>query len=374
MAGNAQVPESKVPSSLLSLLPRTLLDWRNSEVYPPRNVWDPLEEWLSTRGFRLFKADDSNSPLAGVVYPTDPTMRAPDGNYLYAGNPNPRYSQVKPIHCFAQTEGSRHVLIRLIAKGDHGHEELDVLQKVAIGPLAFLGRNHTLPMLQQLTLEDMTFGGFDFPWYHAISEVFDAVIQLLEGLVFIELYSHSTFFRTLGADNILINFARGSRPITPDHPFRSLFPVRYYFIDFELAVLEDRVVVGLPIRRLGSDDLDDYGRDIAPEMLSNAPYNPFHTDIFQIGIMFYNYFHRMHRDSVAIFERMIATEPTARPTAVEALEMVHAYEKTFTRAQLALPVPRARLPDRNYTERLKRKVAKAEAKAAEASAASRNVA
>jgi hypothetical protein len=42
-------------------------------------------------------------------------------------------------------------------------------------------------MLQQLTLEDMTFGvfpvvdeGFDHPWYHDIGEVFDVVIQLLE--------------------------------------------------------------------------------------------------------------------------------------------------------------------------------------------------
>jgi hypothetical protein len=125
----------------------------------------------------------------------------------------------------------------------------------------------------------------------------------------------------IGADNILINFVGGKRPITPDLPFRSraypslfphslysewiskylsllpVFPVRYYFIDFELAVhfaetspVEDRVVTGLPIKRLGSDDPDDYGRDIAPEMLSDAPYNPFQTDVFQMGIMFYNYF------------------------------------------------------------------------------------
>ena len=76
-----------------------------------------------------------------------------------------------------------------------------------------------------------------------------------------------------------------------------VFPVRYYFVDFELSVrfsedsrVEDRVVTGLPIRRLGSDDPDDYGRDIAPEMLSDAPYDPFKTDAFQIGIMFHNYF------------------------------------------------------------------------------------
>ena len=79
------------------------------------------------------------------------------------------------------------MLIRLISKGDQGHEDLEILQRVAMGPLAFLGENHCLPMLQQLTLEDMTFGVFpavsdDFhsPWFLTISEVFDVVIQLLE--------------------------------------------------------------------------------------------------------------------------------------------------------------------------------------------------
>ena len=93
----------------------------------------------------------------------------------------------RPIHCFAQTEDGRYVLIRLISKGDQGHEDLDILQKVATGPLAFLGENHCLPMLQQLVLEDMTFGvfpavsdGLNSPWFLTISEVFDVVIQLLE--------------------------------------------------------------------------------------------------------------------------------------------------------------------------------------------------
>ncbi|KAF9513120.1 hypothetical protein BS47DRAFT_1459789 [Hydnum rufescens UP504] len=378
---NDQESPSEIPPSLLSSLPRTLLDWRNTDVYPPRKVWDPLQAWFATRGLHLFKADDPNSAFFGAVFPTDPTIRAPDGNYIYTGNPESCLFQFtrcqKPIHCFAQTVDGRYVLIRLIAKGDFGHEELDILQKVAMGPLSFLGENHCLPMAQQLTLQDMTFGvfpavteGFGFPWYHAISEVFDATIQLLEALNF--LHRHLIAHRDIGADNILINFVGGKRPITPDLPFRSLFPVRYYFIDFELAVrfaetspVEDRVVTGLPIKRLGSDDPDDYGRDIAPEMLSDAPYNPFQTDVFQMGIMFYNYFRLLKEDApglVAIFERMAAAEPNARPTAGEALDMVRACEKTLTRAQLALPVPEASLPDRNYTERLKRKVAKAKAK------------
>ena len=73
--------------------------------------------------------------------------------------------------------------------------------------------------------------------------------------------------------------------------------MRYYFIDFEPSIrfpedsrIEDRVVTGLPIKGLGLDDPDDYGRDIAPEMLTNESYDPFKTDVFQIGKMFYDHF------------------------------------------------------------------------------------
>lgn len=161
--------------------------------------------------------------------------------------------------------------------------------------------------------------------------------------------------------------------------------------------MEDRVVTGLPIKRLGSDDPDDYGRDIAPEMLSDGPYDPFKTDIFQIGKMFYDYFCVSEhwflvigiRDAdlvwsrslqlvkgdapglVGIFEAMMANDANSRPNASKALDMVRAYEKAFPRAQLALPVREAVFPDANYMEKMQRKAAKAKAKAeAEALAAS----
>jgi hypothetical protein len=93
----------------------------------------------------------------------------------------------RPIHCFARTVDGRDVLIRILTKGDQGLENLDIQRRVATGPLAFLGDNHCLPMVQECTLDDMTFGvfptmseGFEFPWYHKISEVFDATKQLLE--------------------------------------------------------------------------------------------------------------------------------------------------------------------------------------------------
>jgi len=75
----------------------------------------------------------------------------------------------------------------------------------------------------------------------------------------------------------------------------SVFPVRYYIIDFEFSVqfLEDstpeqRVVTGLPALQLGLDHPDDYGRELSPEMLLDKPHCPFKLDVYQLGKMHFH--------------------------------------------------------------------------------------
>ena len=100
----------------------------------------------------------------------------------------------------------------------------------------------------------------------------------------------------LDTDNILINWA-GTMCQSVESldsgkigPFRSLFPVRYYINDFELAATfepdsepSSRSVTGLPTTGVRTGE---YGRKPAPEMLSGAPYCPFRADIWQLGTMF----------------------------------------------------------------------------------------
>jgi hypothetical protein len=76
-------------------------------------------------------------------------------------------------------------------------------------------------------------------------------------------------------------------------PFRSLFPIHYYINDFEFAAgfdpeskPESQLATGLPFAGLRTGK---YGRDPAPEMLSEAPYCPFRADIWQLGHMFLIY-------------------------------------------------------------------------------------
>ena len=77
----------------------------------------------------------------------------------------------------------------------------------------------------------------------------------------------------------------------------SVFPVRYYIIDFELSTRfpedstpDQHVVTGLPLLRYGYDHPEDYGHEIAPEMLLDTPYCPFKSDIFQLGKVFLSHF------------------------------------------------------------------------------------
>jgi hypothetical protein len=81
----------------------------------------------------------------------------------------------------------RDVLIKLIAKGQDGLNHLEALRRLALGRVASRGDNHTVPVLQLISLEDMTFavfplmaGRFTRPWFYQLHEAIDAAIQLLE--------------------------------------------------------------------------------------------------------------------------------------------------------------------------------------------------
>src|SRR5258708_9909135 len=76
------------------------------------------------------------------------------------------------------------------------------------------------------------------------------------------------------------------------------FPIRYYIIDFEFAVRfapdskpEDRKVSGLPILKRGYDHPDDYGRDLAQEIVTTESSSPFKAAVFPLGTMLHANLH-----------------------------------------------------------------------------------
>ena len=130
-------------------------------------------------------------------------------------------------------------------------------------------------------------------------------------------------------------------------PFRSCFPIRYFINDFDLAITFDphsdpssRVVTGLPTIGLGPGQ---YGRDIAPEILSESPYCPFRVDIWQLGKMFksnfgvspllllsvclltqpfYQHLGSLSLALIELFDVMCSDDPLSRPLASELLERI----------------------------------------------------
>ena len=184
-------------------LPATLLDWKHCIPARPRDIWNPLEEYFRSQGLTLW-VPSRRDPL---TLPADRKPRAPDGfaHFIPATlNEQPVFGQMvcgsfspdahnkhllqRNIHCAATTEDGRHVLIRLIKKGDQGETHLQVLRQIASGGVALLGDNHALPVLREIIHDDMVFVVFPLVscgfhvHYEQVEDVFKAMADVLEVL------------------------------------------------------------------------------------------------------------------------------------------------------------------------------------------------
>ena len=251
-------------------------------------------------------------------------------------------------------------------------------------------------MLEEIEIGDTVFGVFPLlhpgacdPWFWDLGEVLDMCSQVLEvrrlprmlacisathlsprqrwqGLSFCHenLVAHRDAF----FDNLLISFVGGrtdvdySGDIPEPRPFRSLFPCRYYLIDFELAVAFDpssdpatRLVSGLPTQ---GSRRGQYGRPKPPELEGNEPYCPFKLDIWQTGREFKAFFAvrrqldlassyraetlcvHQHLGDVcpampSLIEALMTSTPADRPTAEQAFRQVEVIRASLSQDQLA---------------------------------------
>ena len=181
-------------------LPATLLEWKTCISGHARNIWNPLEDYFRSQGLTLWVPN--GDPL---TTPADRKCRVPDGfAHLIPATLNraPRFDQTvcdlfspethnkhllqRNIHCAATTEDGRHVLIRLIKKGDQGETHLQVLRRIASGGVALLGDNHALPVLHEIVHDDMVFVVFPLvsPGFHRhyeqVEDAFKAMTDVLE--------------------------------------------------------------------------------------------------------------------------------------------------------------------------------------------------
>ena len=91
--GQGQLSQPTAIPTLAPLLPSTLLEWRSSEVCPPRSLWAPLESWFEAQGLYLY-ADCSLTGNTYLTRPKDARPRVPDGTFIYSDIMAFRYQTV----------------------------------------------------------------------------------------------------------------------------------------------------------------------------------------------------------------------------------------------------------------------------------------
>jgi len=233
-------------------------------------------------------------------------------------------------------------MVRVVAHGETSNE-LDILRYLSSPEVNSLPGNHTIPVLGELSYEDWKFAIFPLvgarpcePWFHNVGEALDRITQTLEGLTF--LHDHLIAHRDIGESNILINHT-GSRPRGMSPIFRSRFPVRYYFIDYEYSIrfASDSD----PATRLVSR-IEEIARFGAPEIQTASSYCPFTADVFSLGFFYFDNFRQLDgclSSVVQIFRDMLISDPTKRITAKTALASLRALCSSLSVDILQLPVP-----------------------------------
>ncbi|THH11172.1 hypothetical protein EW146_g8140 [Bondarzewia mesenterica] len=328
---------SSIPSIIMRR-PQTIQEWRHQQNQPEGTF--PRHKYVdSSEGYTLWKARLDNL----TVNPANDAPRTPDG------------LSKNSIHCPARTTDNCDVLIRLMAIGqDRGERHRMALSRLATGNNALRGENHVVPVLKEVVYDDMVFAIFPLMWTGLVT-LGGSVPRLVFGFCAQQgqqgtKFCHDNLVAHLGidSDNILINWVGGQCLYPEAHragflsPFRSYLPIGITSMTLNWPIRSNsdpssRVVTGLPTTGIRSGE---YGRDIAPEMLSGAPYCPFHADVWQLGTMFKTYFGHLDHLSqslVGLFDTMCSGDPASRPSVSEALQRVQQLE--LSRQTLLSGVP-----------------------------------
>ncbi|PIL24527.1 hypothetical protein GSI_14283 [Ganoderma sinense ZZ0214-1] len=320
-------------------LPTDLKTWRgvagkDRTNEPAEAIWKALEPFFAERGYTLWQHCYffmTAMPKGGVV---------PNG-YMYA-SPFRAYEELSgsiqgalsfeyrnALTRAARASDGRDVVFRVLAIGEEGREHVDLLKAFGRGTYGLINANHTLPLLDLIELDDITFAVFPKvanscselynSWAEtSVGDILDMIVQCLEALVFLHHYgvAHRDAFK----DNFVIQWVPESLSVDYDSPISK---PRVYVIDFELAIRfplgspkEERVCVGRPS---GGSLPGPSGRPMPPEVLSGEPYDPFKLDVWQLGDSLSDFKSTIPEiDKVLV--SMVDPDPATRPTAYEAMK------------------------------------------------------
>nr|VWO99832.1 Uncharacterized protein [Ganoderma boninense] len=282
-------------------------------------IWKVLAPFFADRGYTLW-------PNGHISMSTSSVDDVSANGYMYDASPfhesDKSWDSLRPILSYksrnaltraARTSDGRDVVLKVLAIGNQGKEHLEILDMLARGPYSLITANHTLPLLELIVLDDITFGVFPKVGYScsemyggwaksSVRDVLEMIVQCLEALVFLH-YSVKVAHRDVFKDNLVIQWLpetlRAERELTASRP-------RVYMIGFDLAV------------SFPEDSPPEEHRPVAPETLSDKPYDPFKVDVWQLGMSFSDF-----KSTIPAIDKVLNSltdpDPATRPTAYEAM-------------------------------------------------------
>ncbi|KAJ3776849.1 kinase-like domain-containing protein [Lentinula raphanica] len=265
----------------------------NKSLWPSEVFWRDHYEWLKNKGYLLrprYHPDWVPSWSESTLFP-----------YRFEDS---RIQILIPNNLDAiRIADGQPVMLRL-ADSPSISDELEIGHLVSSGDMQCDPRNHCVPIYDTMEIPKARNDGrncivvmpYLVPWdkieFQTVGEVVDFCSQVFEGLQF--MHSHNIAHNDAKNNNIMMDWS----PLYPLPPHfhdasmrmdwkgrskprnRTLYPVRYYFIDWDLSKVYDAKTrtTRVPVR------LPGYGGDrTVPEFKRNEPCNPFAVDVYCLG-------------------------------------------------------------------------------------------
>ncbi|PPQ73956.1 hypothetical protein CVT24_012545 [Panaeolus cyanescens] len=304
--------------------------------------WKFLTPFFAAHGYHLYAPfvellSDYSHPLPLDGHPSS-RQTHPFARRLYSANKDCKFFFKNCIRGARDAYG-RDVVIRIVS-GPERSRELEILKRLTSSPALKDPRNITIPILDWLEFDGLTFivmPRWDPAWIHDFGTVAECIHITDSFLAYLDfLHQHRIAHMDIHAGNMCIN------TIVPSFyshltGLRNPAVTRYAMIDFGVSYIYpydmplETVREELPIYAWAFHGLED----------EKGPFNPFCADVGALGTVLDRHV-RVIRDVVPeivpFIESMTTPRPDDRPTAHEAYLKFQALKASLTSEQLQAPV------------------------------------
>ncbi|KAG6829196.1 hypothetical protein H0H92_005397 [Tricholoma furcatifolium] len=311
-------------------------------------AWDFLCPFFASRGYVLYKATSSRRTVT-LPDPDGPPHPAPSHPFARLQNWSSRLSCVRShLEC---TLLEMHKEGRLVSGRDEPTDELLILQKLNTATARADPRNHTIPVIEFITFDDLVFVVMP-RWPPAFIHDFGTTIELMQMTEHILEVSFDAIFliRVLSHISKAFEFLHENRIAHSDFLPQNcgsnvLADVRAYYLpnlrkpgEIRYALYDFGASYLLP------SDTDVNTAMIMPIYLNEEPgkhqhplFNPFRHDIRRIGGVMGSYVRVLEKEIPAIgpfFDSLMSEDPTKQPSASQALLEFRKISSSLTTEQL----------------------------------------